>query len=101
MSIAITNPSATLANSGVAVTEGDGAPLVNDVSTMKFPNGSVTDNGDGTVSLATGSGTGIGDVSGSTASIDGEAVLFSGTSGKSIKRSVLSGTAKSILVHLP
>lgn len=47
---------------GVTVAEIDGSPSVANVSTIKFTNGSVTDNGDGTVNVATGAGGG-GDVS--------------------------------------
>lgn len=72
----------------------DGNPLVTNVNTIKFTNGSVTDDGGGVVTVTTGSGGG-GDVSSNTAtSVDGEVALFSGTGGKTIKRATGTGLAK-------
>jgi hypothetical protein len=72
----------------------DGSPLVTNVNTIKFTNGSVTDDGGGVVTVTTGSGGG-GDVSSNTAtSVDGEVALFSGTGGKTIKRATGTGLAK-------
>lgn len=95
MSVLLSNPKATLASGAVAVTEIDGAPSNISISTLKFSNGAVTDNGDGSVTVVTGVGGG-GDVSSNTAlSVDGEVVLFSGVGGKELKRSTLSGLLKS------
>jgi len=81
-------------SSGLIVTEVDGAPSVSNPTQIKFSNGSVTDNGDGTVTVTTGSGGG-GDVSSNTAtSVDSEVALFSGTGGKTIKRATGTGFAK-------
>jgi hypothetical protein len=81
--------------SGVAfrVTEIDGSPTVTSPTAIKFSNGSVTDNGDGTVTVTTGAGGG-GDFSSNTAtSVDSEIVLFSGTGGKTGKRATGTGIA--------
>jgi len=42
----------------LTITEQDGAPLVTGVQKIKFPNGSVTDNGGGVVSVVTNAGDG-------------------------------------------
>lgn len=44
-----------LPSSNLIVTEVDGNPSVSGVSTVKFSNGTVTDNGDGSVTVSTGS----------------------------------------------
>lgn len=81
------------AGSSLIVTELDGSPSVSSPTAIKFSNGSVTDNGDGTVTVTTGSGGG-GDVSSNTAtSVDSEVALFSGTGGKTIKRATGTGIA--------
>jgi hypothetical protein len=77
----------------LTVTEIDGNPT-GTFATLKFSNGSVTDNGDGTVSITTGAGGG-GDASTNTAtSVDSELVLFSGTGGKTLKRATTTGLLK-------
>ncbi len=68
---------------GGSITVGDidGNPSVSAVTGIQFSNGAVTDNGDGTVQVATGVGGG-GDASTNTAtSVDSEIALFSGTGG--------------------
>ena len=88
----------TISSSGggasLTVQDIDGTPTVNNVTAIKFTNGAVTDNGDGTVNVTTGSGGG-GDVSSNTAtSVDSEIALFSGTGGKTIKRATTTGILK-------
>ncbi len=79
-------------SSGLKVTEIDGSPSVSNPTAIKFSNGSVTDNGDGTVTVTTGAGGG-GDVSSNTStSVDSEVAIFSGTGGKTIKRATLTAT---------
>lgn len=95
MSVTITNPKATLLGGAIIVSEIDGSPLIVSTEKIKFSNNSVTDNGDGSVTVVTGVGGG-GDTSTNTAvSVDGEVVLFSGTGGKTLKRSTLTGLLKS------
>lgn len=78
--------------SSLIVTEIDGSPS-GTPTILKFSNGSVTDNGDGSFTITTGSGGG-GDVSSNTiTSVDNEIVLFSGTDGKTIKRGSGTGIA--------
>lgn len=78
--------------SALIVTEVDGAPS-GTPSTLKFSNGSVTDNGDGSFTVTTGAGGG-GDFSSNTStSVDSEIVLFSGTGGKTGKRATGTGIA--------
>lgn len=75
------------------VQEIDGAPA-GQFTILKFSNGALTDNGDGTATIVTGVGGG-GDVSSNTAtSVDSEVALFSGTGGKTIKRATGSGIAE-------
>lgn len=82
------------AGGSITVQEIDGSPAVTGVTAIKFSNGSVTDNGDGTVTVTTGAGGG-GDVSSNTAaSVDSELALFSGTGGKTIKRATTTGILK-------
>ena len=65
---------------GVTVTELDGSPNVH-VSTIKFSNGSVTDNGDGSVSVSSGGGGG-GTPGGSTTQVQyNNAGAFAGITG--------------------
>ena len=45
----------------LTVTEQDGSPSVSNVTTIKFDNGSVTDDGSGVVSVANGGGPNVGD----------------------------------------
>jgi hypothetical protein len=86
--------STVTSGASLTVEEEDGSPSVASVDTIKFTNGSVTDNGDGSVSVNLSPGAG-GDVSSNTAtSVDGEVALFSGTGGKTIKRATGSGIAK-------
>lgn len=78
---------------GLIVTEIDGLPT-GTATTLKFSNGAVTDNGDGTFTVATGVGGG-GDLSSNTASsVDNELMLFSGTAGKTAKRATTTGVLK-------
>lgn len=95
MSVVLINPKATQSAGSITVTEIDGSPVANDISTLKLTNGTVTDNADGSVTLTVGTGVGNGDMSGPAASIDGEVPLFSGTGGKTLKRSNLTGVLKS------
>jgi hypothetical protein len=81
--------------SGLVVSEIDGTPT-GTFTTLKFSNGSMTNNGDGSATIVTGSGGG-GDTSTNTSvSVDNEIALFSGTGGKTLKRSnaIGSGLAK-------
>lgn len=79
--------------SAVTIQEIDGAPT-GTPTTLKFSNGSVTDNGDGSFTVVTGAGGG-GDASTNTAtSVDNELVLFSGTGGKTLKRATTTGLLK-------
>lgn len=79
-------------SSGLIVTEVDGAPS-GTPTTLKFSNGAVTDNGDGSFTVTTGSGGG-GDFSSNTStSVDSEVVVFSGTGGKTGKRATGTGIA--------
>ena len=69
----------------LTVEEQDGAPTVADVIKIKFPNGKVTDNGSGVVSVAIGDG----DVVGPASATDNAIALFDGTTGKLIKDSTV------------
>ena len=85
--------SSTSSGGALTVQDIDGNPTVTNVTTIKFTNGAVTDDGAGVVSVTTGSGGG-GDVSSNTAtSVDSEIALFSGTGGKTIKRATGTGIA--------
>ena len=96
MPITLSNPKASISSGAIIVTEIDGSPINQNISTLKFSNDSVTDNGDGTATIVTGVGGG-GDVSSNTGvSVDGEVVLFSGVGGKTLKRSGLTGLLKSV-----
>ena len=78
------------AGTTLLVQEIDGSPS-GTFGTLKFSNGSVTNNGDGTATIVTG-GTGGGDASTNTStSVDGEVALFSGAGGKTLKRATGSG----------
>src|SRR5262245_23684549 len=77
----------------MTITEIDGAPS-GTFSTLKFSNGSVTNNGDGSATIMTGGGGG-GDVSSNTAtSVIGELAIFGTTGGKTIGRATGTGLAK-------
>jgi hypothetical protein len=65
----------------VTVEEVDGTPSVA-ASKIKLPNGSVTDNGDGSVTISIA---GSGDVSGPSSAVDGHLAVFDGASGKVLK----------------
>ena len=83
----------TVASGGspLTVREIDGSPSVAAVTTMQFPNATLTDNGGGNVTVNV-TGGGSGDVSSTVGvSVDGEMPLFNGTTGKQIKRSALTG----------
>lgn len=78
--------------SALTITEVDGTPT-GTPSTLKFSNGAVTNNGDGSFTVVTGVGGG-GDASTNTAtSVDSEVVLFAGTGGKTLKRATGTGMA--------
>lgn len=95
MTVVLSNPKASVAGGAVAITELDGAPFNANISTLKFSNGAVTDNGDGSATVVTGVAGG-GDASTNTAiSVDGEVTLFSGVGGKILRRSTLTGVLKS------
>jgi len=77
--------------SGLTVQEVDGSPT-GTFTTLKFSNGSMTNNGDGSATIVTGAGGG-GDASTNTSvSVDGETALFAGTGGKTFKRDTLTAT---------
>lgn len=95
MTVEIVNPRASRSSGAITVQEVDGNPLAGNVNVLKLTNNTVTDNGDGSVTLSVGTGVGNGDVSGPAASVDGEVALFSGTGGKTLKRSTLTGLLKS------
>jgi hypothetical protein len=87
------DPSCGSGSGGLTVSEIDGSPT-GTFTGLKFSNGSMTNNGDGTATIVTGAGGG-GDASTNTAtSVDGEVVLFSGTGGKTLKRATGTGLAK-------
>lgn len=91
---ALPNVSGGGGGGGSCITEVDGSPFACPWE-IKFSNGAVTDNGDGTVTVVTGAGGG-GDFSSNTGtSVDSEFVLFSGTGGKTGKRSTGTGLALS------
>ena len=74
----------------VIVQEIDGSPS-GTFGTLKFSNGAVTNNGDGTATIVTGTAGG-GDASTNTStSVDGEPALFSGAGGKTLRRATGSG----------
>ncbi|MGC3961333.1 MAG: hypothetical protein QM813_26420 [Verrucomicrobiota bacterium] len=52
LTILIPNPANIGSNAGVTVSESDSSPSVDDVTEIRFPNGSVTDLGDGVVEIA-------------------------------------------------
>ena len=66
----------------ITVSEADGSPSVSSVTEISFSNGSVTDNGDGTVDVSiTGSGASAGEsfvVVGATSGLSAERVLTEG-----------------------
>lgn len=94
MTVVYNNAEAAANQGSVVITEIDGSPVATSIKILKFPNTAVTDNGDGSVSIATGIGGG--DAATNTAvSVDGEVSLFSGTGGKTLKRSTLTGVLKS------
>lgn len=79
--------------SALTVKDIDGTPTATNINTIRFTNGSVTDDGGGQVTVTTGTGGG-GDVSSNTAtSVDSEVALFSGTGGKTIQRATGTGIA--------
>jgi hypothetical protein len=83
---------AAVPGAALQVREEDGSPTVNNVTQIRVSNGGLTDNGTGSVSLNLSGGAGGGDVVSSVSvSVDGEMPLFSGTTGKQIKRSTLTG----------
>ena len=74
----------------IVISDIDGSPTLSCPTALKFSNGAVTDNGDGTATVITGAGGG-GDASTNTAtSVDNEVALFSGTGGKTLKRATLT-----------
>lgn len=81
-------------SSSLVIQEIDGVPT-GTPGVLKFSNGAVTNNGDGSFTVVTGAGGG-GDFSSNTStSVDSELVLFSGTGGKTGKRATGSGFARS------
>jgi Repeat of unknown function (DUF5907) len=87
------DPSCGSGSGGLTVSEIDGSPT-GTFTGLKFSNGSMTNNGDGTATIVTGAGGG-GDASTNTStSVDGEVALFSGTGGKTLKRATGTGLAK-------
>lgn len=67
----------------LTVEEQDGAPSVSSVNKIKFPNGTVTDNTGGVVSVTVGTG----DVVGPASATDDAIVRYDGTTGKLIQDS--------------
>lgn len=67
----------------LTVEEQDGSPSVADVNKIKFPNGKVTDDGSGVVSVTVGDG----DVVGPASAVDDQIATFDGTTGKLIQDS--------------
>lgn len=65
----------------LTVSEEDGDPSVSTALEIKFPNGSVTDNGDGTVSVSGGTVSNLSDVD-TTGVADSSILKYSGTSSK-------------------
>ena len=95
MSVVLVNPGATATNSAVGIQEIDGTPLVPNINIIKITDGTLTDNGDGSVTMAVSSSAATGNVNGAASSVDGEVALFSGTGGKTLKRWNQSGLLKS------
>ena len=82
----------------ITVREEDASPSVASVTEIRVTNGGMTDNGSGSISLNLTGGGGGGDTTSTvSSSVDSEIVLFSGTTGKQIKRAtstgILTGTA--------
>ena len=76
----------------ITVTEEDASPSVSTVTEIRVTNGALTDNGSGSVSLNLAGLGGGGDTTSSvSSSVDNEIVLFSGTTGKIIKRASQTG----------
>lgn len=85
----------------ITVEEIDASPSVSNVNKIRFTNGGVTDNGDGTVDVNLSIGSG-GDVSSNTSTaVDGEMVLMQGTSGKIVKRSTLTAAVMKSTAGVP
>jgi hypothetical protein len=76
--------------SGLVVSEVDGSPT-GTFTGLKFSNGSMTNNGDGTATIVTGAGGGGDASTNTTTSVDNEMALFSGAGGKTLKRATTSG----------
>lgn len=95
MSVELQNHRATVATGAVAISEIDGSPINSNISTLKFSNGSIVDNGDGSMSISTGAGGGGDASTDTTISVDGEVALFSGVGGKTLKRWTQTGLLKS------
>lgn len=70
------------AGGSITVSEADGSPSVSSVSEIEFSNGTVTDNGDGTVSVS---------ITGSGASAGEAYVTLGNTSGLSAERALTEG----------
>lgn len=68
------------------VKEQDGSPDLYPWQ-LRVPNGTLTDNGDGSASLTTGGGSGSGDVVGPSSAVDSNFAAFDTTTGKLIKDS--------------
>lgn len=76
----------------VSIQEIDGTPSIGCATRLRFSNGAVSDDGNGQATVITGAGGG-GDVFGPAASVDSEIAIFSGTSGKTLKRATGTGIA--------
>ena len=76
----------------ITVREQDSSPSVASVTEIRVTNGGMTDNGSGSISLNLAGAGGGGDTTSTvSSSVDNEIVLFSGTSGKQIKRASSTG----------
>jgi hypothetical protein len=78
--------------SALTIQEIDGVPS-GQPGVLKVSNGALTDNGDGSFTLVTGVGGGGDFSTNTTVSVDSEVVVFSGTGGKTGKRSTGTGLA--------
>jgi len=74
----------------LTVREADSDPSVSNVKTIVVSNGTLTDNGSGQVTLATGGGGGAGDVSGPGASTDDALARWNGVDGDTLQDSTVT-----------
>lgn len=72
----------------LTVEEEDGTPSVANVTEIRVTNGTLTDNGGGSVSISTGGGGGGGNVTGPGSSTDNALARFDGVTGQLLQNSV-------------